>query len=113
MEIALDNGGGEAASGVLAELLVSSSSSVGIDIRRDPRQGGGDSDAISGRSGETSGLLTVSGRVIQEGGAGEGLANSKKLGSFCLVVIGSPTINRVCTDVNESSVGSIGEGRKD
>jgi len=110
--MALDSGGGETASGVLAELLLSSSSS-GIDARRSPRQGGGDNDAICGRSGESVRISTGSGRDDHEDGAGGGPDNSKKLGSFCIVVMGSPTINRVCTEVKESSVGSIDEGRKE
>jgi len=90
---------------------VSSSSSLGIDARRSPRQGGGDNDAISGRSGESIRISAGSERDVHEDGAGGGLDNSRKLGSFCIVVMGSPTINRVCTEVKYSSVESV-EGRK-
>jgi hypothetical protein len=56
-------------------------------------------DGLEGRNTVEGG--GEGGSKIPAGGVGGGIVGvviSKKLGSFCIVVIGSPTKNLVCTD---------------
>lgn len=78
------------------------SAPTGTDGRR-IRHGGGDNDARTGISDELS-LDSGRGDVHAGGGVGGDDERNKKLGSFCIVVMGFPTRRRVCTEDKESSV---------